>query len=101
MEINITKTDGTQEIFLSGRLDITWQEPLEKTVEEVFDENPKKVILNCEELTFISSAGLRVFMKAHKLSATTGIELYIAKLNETTKKIFDITGYLSIFNLID
>jgi anti-anti-sigma factor len=70
-------------------------------VDAAFEESPSKIILNCQKLTFISSAGLRVFMKAHKLSSTSGVELQISKLNETTKKIFDITGYLSIFNLID
>ncbi len=101
MEIKKTTTGDTIELLLDGRLDITFQETLEAEITAAFDENPKKIIVNCEGLTFISSAGLRVFMKAHKLSASTGIELYIAKLNETTKKIFDITGYLAIFNLID
>ncbi len=101
MEINTVKASDTIELQLEGRLDITFQESLEEAITAAFDEAPKKIVVNCEGLTFISSAGLRVFMKAHKLSASTGVELYIAKLNETTKKIFDITGYLAIFNLID
>lgn len=101
MEIKKTTTCETIELLLDGRLDITFQETLETEITAAFNENPKKIVVNCEGLTFISSAGLRVFMKAHKLSASTGVELYIAKLNETTKKIFDITGYLAIFNLID
>ncbi|KAB2909759.1 MAG: STAS domain-containing protein [Ignavibacteriales bacterium] len=101
MEIKTVKTEDTIELILDGRLDITYQEGLENAVTKAFDENPAKIILNCKDLTFISSAGLRVFMKAHKLSVTSGIELIVAHLNETTKKIFDITGYLSIFNLID
>lgn len=101
MEIKKTTTGETIELLLDGRLDITFQETLETEITAAFNENPKKIVVNCEGLTFISSAGLRVFMKAHKLSASTGVELYIAKLNETTKKIFDITGYLAIFNLID
>ncbi|GAB1348972.1 anti-sigma factor antagonist [Ignavibacteriales bacterium] len=101
MEVNINRSAGKLELELDGRLDITYQEILENAVTEAFDENPEEVVINCSKLTFISSAGLRVFMKAHKLSATSGTKLYISNLNETTRKIFDITGYLSIFNLID
>ena len=101
MDIKINRSAGQLELELDGRLDITFQEVLENAVTNAFAENPEKVIINCKKLTFISSAGLRVFMKAHKLSATSGTQLFISNLNETTRKIFDITGYLSIFNLID
>ncbi|MBN8546016.1 MAG: STAS domain-containing protein [Ignavibacteria bacterium] len=101
MEIKINRSAGQLELELDGRLDITFQEVLENAVTDAFAEKPEKVIINCAKLTFISSAGLRVFMKAHKLSATSGTQLFISNLNETTRKIFDITGYLSIFNLID
>lgn len=87
-------------LSIDGRLDIVNYDALDNKLSEIFDE--KKIfhlILDCEKLTFISSAGLRLFVMALKKTSAGGGKLAVCALNETNRKIFDLSGYTKAFDL--
>lgn len=97
MEIRKEKNGTELKIEIVGRLDTTTAPDLE-TVIEGECEGVEKLIFDLKELEYISSAGLRVFIKAQKMMNEQG-EMTIRGANETVTEIFDITGLLSIFTV--
>lgn len=91
--------DGIKVVGLNGRLDISTQDAVQDKINTLLSDGSAKIVIDCSDLTFISSAGLRVFMSALKQVSSVDGKLVISSLNDTTRKIFDITGYDSVFNI--
>ncbi|MCC6549417.1 MAG: STAS domain-containing protein [Ignavibacteriaceae bacterium] len=102
MEITIEQENSVRIIALSGRLDILHAEAFENTIVEHIDNlNENKMLIDCENLSFISSAGLRVFMIAlKKMKAKLG-KLVLTGMNESNRKVFQITGYEKLFTIAE
>ena len=82
---------------MSGRLDTTTAPELEAALDEVL-ENTKELIFNLENLEYISSAGLRVILKAQKSMNTKG-SMKLTGVNDSIIEVFDITGFLDILTI--
>ena len=97
--MTIEKTTENEKVTLtvSGRLDTTTAPELEAALDEVL-ENTKELIFNLENLEYISSAGLRVILKAQKSMNTKG-SMKLAGVNDSIVEVFDITGFLDILTI--
>ena len=80
-----------------GRLDTSTAPALE-TVIDGCAADIKELILDCRALEYVSSAGLRVILKAQKqMNARGGMKLI--GVNETIMEVFDITGFADILTI--
>ena len=84
-------------IALEGRLDTTTAPQLESELNETIDKLTKLVI-DMEKLSYISSAGLRVLLKAQKIMNKQG-SMLIKNVNQEIKDIFEVTGFNEILNI--
>lgn len=96
MEINVIHTDDLV-IKLKGRLDTNTSGDLDKTLEDDIKEN--KVILDFEELEYISSSGLRVLLTLKKRLDKDNKSLEIHNINSVIKEVFTVTGFINILNI--
>ncbi len=97
--MNITKkTEGnTLEIALEGRLDTMTAPELEAELKASMD-GADKLVLDFGKLDYISSAGLRVLLSAHKaMSAKGGMK--VTHVNEVVQEVFDVTGFCDILTI--
>jgi anti-sigma B factor antagonist len=97
--MNIEKNCNENVITLNvrGRLDTTTAPALEAAVSENVGAC-EQLILDFDGLEYISSAGLRVILKAQKaMSAKGGMKLL--HVNETIMEIFEITGFSDILTI--
>lgn len=100
MEVQIIK-DGDVDVFMiAGRVDTATSAQLDEVVTPYFSKNGSKVIFDCGNMEYISSAGLRVFLSAHKNIAMKGGEFSIRNLSSQVKSVFDMTGFSKILNII-
>ena len=82
---------------LEGRLDTVTAPELENELKETMPE-AQELVLDFENLEYISSAGLRVLLYAHKtMSAAGGMTL--THVNETIMEIFEVTGFADILTI--
>ena len=93
MTIEKKMENGKMILKISGRLDTQTAPELEKTMEDM--EDCKELILDMAELEYISSAGLRVILKAQKLMNTKG-GMKLTGVNESVMEVFEITGFSDI-----
>lgn len=97
--MKITKNlNGTSlNIALEGRLDTTTAPELEQALKESMDA-ATELTLDFGKLDYISSAGLRVLLSAHKaMSKKSGMK--VVNANEMVKEVFDVTGFADILNI--
>lgn len=93
-----TKTEGGKvTLSLAGRLDTTTASELEKAVDGVLD-NATNLVFDMTGLEYISSAGLRVILKAQKAMNTKG-SMKLTGVNDSVMEVFDITGFLDILTI--
>lgn len=97
MTIEKILNGGEATLNISGRLDTTTAPQLEAMIDsEIADA--ETLILDLENLEYISSAGLRVILKAQKqMSARGGMKLI--HVNETINEVFEITGFTDILTI--
>lgn len=94
MTTEIQKTAETTTIHIVGKLDTTTAPELDKIIcEEI--ENTKNLILDMKEMTYISSAGLRVLLNAQKKMQKIG-SLTIKNVCPEVMYIIEITGFADI-----
>ena len=94
----IKKLNGTNlEIALEGRLDTTTAPELEKELEDSVNA-ANELTLDLEKLDYISSAGLRVLLSAHKIMSRKG-GMKVVNPNEIVNEVFDVTGFSDILNI--
>ena len=97
--MTITKTqNGTAlTIALEGRLDTMTAPELEKELKASLD-GIESLELDFGKLDYISSAGLRVLLSAHKtMSGRSGMK--ITHVNEIVREVFDVTGFTDILTV--
>ena len=91
--------DGFAVISLEGAVDAHTAPQFETAVQAVIDEGQHKIIVDCQKLTYISSAGLGVFMGfVEEVRETDEGDIKICGLSETVKQPFEILGFDALFD---
>lgn len=97
MDINTTKKDKSVIISIDGRLDTLTAPDLEAEIKQQADKC-EKITLDLSKLEYISSAGLRVLVMAHKLMAEKG-GFTVRSANKNVMEILQITNLSSVLNI--
>ena len=92
MKIDLTKNNGSLTVALDGRLDTTSAPELESFLSNDCD-GAESLVIDCENLSYISSAGLRVLLAAQK--KTKGA-MKLTKVCELVMEVFEMTGFADI-----
>ena len=92
------KVNGTAlEIALEGRLDTMTAPELEAELNQSLS-GIESLTLDFGKLEYISSAGLRVLLSAHKaMSAKGGMK--VTNVNEIVQEVFEVTGFADILTI--
>ena len=100
MNVKIEEIDGKMVAILCGSLDTAAAAETEKAMSPLNDANGKDIIIDCTDLAYISSAGLRIFLGILKNAQKPGRHVYIKSINDNVRSIFTITGFSNIFEFI-
>lgn len=91
------KQEGTNlTLQLGGRLDTTTAPELEAVLREL--GGVEELILDFENLEYISSAGLRVLLGAQKTMNKQG-SMKIRHVNDVIMEVFEVTGFADILTI--
>jgi anti-anti-sigma factor len=102
MKIKETILNDVSSINLNGRFDANTSDAAENFIRERIEKGRSQIVLNMENVSFISSAGLRVvIIIARELRNEHQGDLYIAALQPSVKRVFEISGLNNIFKLFD
>ena len=97
MTITKKQNGSTLEIAVEGRLDTMTSPALESELKTCL-EGVDSLIMNCEKLDYISSAGLRVLLTAHKSMMSKG-GMRLTHINEIVREVFEVTGFADVLTI--
>jgi len=99
MEIEVKNLDHVKIVILTGDLNANTSGEAETKINQLIMGGNRKLIIDLENLNYISSAGLRIFLASNKLIRKMNGEIRICTLNPTVKEVFEISGFNLIFKL--
>jgi anti-sigma B factor antagonist len=84
---------------LSGRLDTAAAVQTAQDVKPLMEAEDKVIILDCTNLEYISSSGLRIFLSIRKEAATHRSKVIVRSINNDIRQVFMMTGFISLFEI--
>ena len=97
MTITKKQNGSSLEIALEGRLDTMTAPELEKELSASLGA-ADTLTLDLANLVYISSAGLRALLSAHKTMSAKG-GLKVVNVNEVVQEVFEVTGFADILTI--
>lgn len=96
MTINKAITDSVVTLSLEGRLNTITSPELEATLQEVLP-GTTSLVLDLKDLVYVSSAGLRVLLKAAKTMNKQG-KMVLTGVCDAVMEVFEVTGFSDLLN---
>ncbi len=97
MEITLSLS-GTIPIFhLAGRLNVTTAPHLEDRLKPLLEAPDQQIVFDCAGLTYVSSAGLRVFIATFRHLSMHGGGMAFASLTQSVSELFRLAGLDGLF----
>lgn len=100
MNVTIQEQDGKMVAILEGTLNTAVAEETEKKMNPLNDVEGMDIIIDCTNLVYISSAGLRIFLGILQNVQEKGGNVYIKGLSDAVNDVFVVTGFNNIFEFI-
>ncbi|MBP3298885.1 MAG: STAS domain-containing protein [Muribaculaceae bacterium] len=101
MEIAIINENGNLTVVLKGRLDTLQAAECDKQLAPIHENADKDIVIECGELEYISSSGLRIFLSILKDVKAKGGSLVLKHVSSEIRNIFTITGFHKLFTIQD
>lgn len=98
MTITEQKETGRLVLRIEGRLDTVTSPQLEQRLGDSLGEI-QELVLDFTSLEYISSAGLRVLLAAHKRMKRQEGDLVVRGVNENVREVFTITGFIDMLHI--
>ena len=101
MNLRETRSGAVTVLTLSGRLDGVSAPTVEAHASQLVAGGVKRLVVDCSELSYISSAGLRVFIATAKQMQSLGGRCGFAALSPAARQIFQLSGLLELLEVHD
>lgn len=99
MNAKIEKKEIITIVTLDGSLDTINSITFLKEIEDLLTQTELNIIVDCENLTYISSSGLRTFVLLQKSVLKNSGKMLIRKLRPEVLNIFELTGFTKIMTI--
>ena len=97
MKTSIKEEDNKIVAVLEGELDTTAALEVEETLKPLFDNDGRDIVIDCTELEYIASSGLRILLSILKQAKAHGSHVVLRNVNDDIREVFQMTGFISIF----
>ena len=99
MDITIKEQGGRLVVALSGDFDNAVCPDAEKALAPIFKCSDSDLVVDCTDLNYIASSGLRLMLSIYKHQRSIGHRSILTHMNEDVKEVFYLGGYLTIFEV--
>lgn len=97
MNTRIEEIDGKYIATLVGEMDTAAATEAEAVLKTLYTSNGKDVIIECQDLEYIASSGLRILLSILKGAKACGSKVVMRHVNDDIKNVFRLTGFINIF----
>ena len=101
--IDITSRDegDIKVVVIEGKLNTGASPDAEAFINDLIDDGVTKILINLDDLDFISSTGLRVILATGKKLSEMGGKLVLCNPNHTVSDVFRMSGFNQMFSVLE
>ena len=100
MNVTINEEGAKALVTLEGRLDTTNADQFMKDITPLMNGSHQEIEMDCTDIVYTSSQGLRMFLMLQKNVSARGAKLVLKNMKPHVKEVFDITGFSHIINIL-
>ena len=100
IEISTNKADDLYEITVNGEVDASSSIHLDNALSQAVENGESKIMVDCNSLSYISSAGLGVFMSYLEDFKSNQTSFVIFGLSEKVRHVFELIGLENLFKIV-
>ena len=97
MKTKIEEIDGKYVATLEGEMDTAAAVEAEEVLKPIYNSNGKDVIIDCTNLEYIASSGLRILLSILKGAKAGGSRVVMKHVNDDIMTVFRLTGFVDLF----
>lgn len=101
MGLNIERNDGILIAMAEGRVDGANAQEFQGALTDAIEPSDRAVVLDLGQITYISSAGLRVILLTARALRRQDAELAVCSLSASIREVFEISGFDKIIPVRD
>ena len=103
MSDNIVRTtveekDGVITVVFEGRMDTKSTPEVEEDLKPLFDSESQEIVIDCSNLEYVASSGLRVLLSIAIDSQSKGKHVTIKGMNSFVSNLFEMSGFTDLFD---
>ncbi|MDR1945590.1 MAG: STAS domain-containing protein [Desulfovibrio sp.] len=101
MNIHHSVKEHCSVIGLEGRLEAGQADAVLAAVRQALADGPPNLLLDCSQLSYAASMGLRCFLLAQKEAQQAGGTAVFSGLNDNVRSIFTVTGFDKLVRVLE
>lgn len=99
MKIDIKIEENAVRASLEGRLDTASAQDCAPDFQTLNEQADKRITLDCNQLNYISSSGLRLLLTLRKEVEAKGGHLIVEHITDEIRSVFTLTGFFKLFDI--
>jgi anti-sigma B factor antagonist len=99
LSISSKKINDINVISINGRIVYETEKDFKKYISNFIDQGEIKIVLDCNNLSYVNSAGLGLLINLHKSAKSQGGAINLTNLNSDITELFQITNLNQIFSI--
>lgn len=101
LKINFRSNQAVAIVEPVGFINAHTARNFEDALQRLIDGNQLNIVINCQGLSYIASAGLGVIMGFIDLIRENNGDIRLCSLNETVFNIFDVLGFTQLYSIFE
>lgn len=99
LDMTTERTDGVLCARVSGRVDSARARDFEEAVRTMVEDSDRAVILDFEEVEYVSSAGLQAVLMIARSQRERNAPFSLCSLSEPVRRVFEVSGFHGIITI--
>lgn len=99
MKITEKKTDKAIIVEINGRIDAVTTSEAESYLNSLVENNEYNIVIDCKNLDYINSSGLRILIMNLKKQTANNKKLLLCNLQKNIKDVFKFSGFTNLFDV--
>ena len=101
MKVTASQSGDTVIAAVSGRVDSVNATSFEQELSKAMEGGSSRLVVDCAELSYISSAGLRILLLAVKKTRAQGGGVALCQVQDHVREVLEVSGFTRIMTVRD
>ena len=102
MSLKVKESGSNMVVYLHGRMDVHLASEIENELNDIIQKNDQKsIVLNLDDVEYMSSSGLRVFLSLMRTLKESGRNLKLCNLSLAVRKVFEVVELMDMFDIYE